>query len=70
MNEKEKYIEDFNNGLHRLGRTLMVKTIILLIGVPFVFGAIHGVMPDAKGFFAGYLKVAMIYLPVSFVESK
>ena len=68
MNEKEKYIEDFNNGLHRLGRTLMVTTIILLIGVPFVFGMLSGVMPDAKGFLAGYLKVAVIYLPVSFVE--
>ena len=68
MNEKEKYIEEFNNGLHRLGRTLMVTTIILLIGVPFVFGMLSGVMPDAKGFVAGYLKVAVIYLPVSFVE--
>ena len=68
MNEKEKYIEDFNNGLHRLGRTLMVTTIVLLIAVPFVFGAFYDVMPDAKGFLAGYIKVAMIYLPVSFVE--
>ena len=50
MNEKEKYIEEFNNGLHRLGRTLMITTIILLIGVPFVFGMLSGVMPDAKGF--------------------
>ena len=40
MIEKEKYLEDFNNGLHRLGRTLMVTTIILLIAVPFIFGAI------------------------------
>ena len=68
MIEKEKYLEDFNNGLHRLGRTLMVTTIILLIAVPFVFGAIYDVTPDAKGFIAGYIKVAMIYLPVSFVE--
>ena len=68
MNEKEKYLNDFNNSLHRLGRTLMVTTIVLLIAVPFAFGAFYGVMPDAKGFLAGYIKVAMIYLPVSFVE--
>ena len=68
MIEKEKYLEDFNNILHRLGRTLMVTTIILLIAVPFIFGAIYDVTPDAKGFIAGYIKVAMIYLPVSFVE--
>ena len=68
MIEKEKYLEDFNNSLHRLGRTLMVTTIILLIAGPFIFGAIYDVTPDAKGFIAGYIKVAMIYLPVSFVE--
>ena len=68
MENKEKFFTDFNNGLHRLGRTLMVTTIALLVAVPFVFGAIFGVSPDMKGFLAGYAKVAVIYLPVSFVE--
>ena len=54
MTEKEKYIQDFNNGLHRLGRTLMVTTIALLIAVPFVFGAIFDTTPDLKGFLAAY----------------
>ena len=68
MTEKEKYIQDFNNGLHRLGRTLMLATIALLITVPFVFGALYGISPELDGFLAGYAKVAVIYLPVSFVE--
>ena len=68
MTEKEKYIQDFNNGLHRLGRTLMLATIALLIAVPFVFGALYGISPELDGFLAGYAKVAVIYLPVSFVE--
>lgn len=68
MTDKEKYIQEFNNGLHRLGRTLMLATIALLVAVPFVFGAIHGISPDLNGFLAGYAKVVVIYLPVSFVE--
>lgn len=68
MTEKEKYLQDFNNGLHRLGRTLMVTTILLLVAVPFVFGAFYGITPELDGFLAGYAKVAVIYLPVSFVE--
>ena len=68
MNEREKYINDFNNSLHRLGRFLMLTTIAMLVSVPFIFGAIYGITPDLKGFLAGYAKVVIIYLPVSFVE--
>ena len=68
MNEKELAFEKLNNTLHRLGRFLMITSIILLIIVPFVFGMIYGVSPDGEGFLAGYLKVAVIYLPVSLVE--
>ena len=68
MTEREKYLEQFNNGLHRLGRITMLSTMIILTIVPFVFGAIYGISPDGKGFLAGYIKVAMIYLPVSLVE--
>ncbi|MBR6518924.1 MAG: hypothetical protein IKT63_04550 [Oscillospiraceae bacterium] len=68
MTEREKYLEQFNNGLHRLGRITMLSTMIILTLVPFIFGAIYGISPDGKGFLAGYIKVAMIYLPVSLVE--
>lgn len=68
MNEKELAFEKLNNTLHRLGRFLMITSIILLIIVPFAFGMIYGVSPDGEGFLAGYLKVAVIYLPVSLVE--
>ena len=68
MTEREKYLEQFNNGLHRLGRVTMLSTMIILTLVPFIFGSIYGVSPDGKGFLAGYIKVAMIYLPVSLVE--
>mgnify|MGYP003297659965 CR=1 FL=1 len=60
--------EDFNNGLHRLGRITMILTMIILSAVPFVMAAYFGTKIDGNGFLAGFLKVAMIYMPVSLVE--
>ena len=68
MNEKQQYLEQFNNGLHRLGRFTMISVIIILMAVPFVMGAIYGVSPNMSSFLAGYAKVAVVYLPVSLVE--
>lgn len=68
MTENEKFLQEFNNGLHRLGRIVMFSTMLILSAVPFIFGAIHGVSPDLQGFINGYAKVVVIYLPVSFVE--
>lgn len=66
--EQEQFLEQFNNGLHRLGRITMISVIIILAAVPFIMGAIYGVSPDMEGFWAGYAKVAVVYLPVSLVE--
>lgn len=68
MNEKEKFFEEFNNGLHRLGKITMFLVIVILILVPIVMGAVFGVSPDMEGFLAGLAKVAVIYFPVSLVE--
>ena len=66
--DREQFFVDFNNGLHKLGRFTMVSVILILSAVPFVMGMCFGVQPDMDGFLAGYIKVAMIYLPVSLVE--
>ena len=68
MSDKEKFLEDFNNGLHRLGRITMILTMIILSAVPFVMAAYFGTKIDGNGFLAGFIKVAMIYMPVSVVE--
>ena len=68
MNEKEQFLEEFNKGLHRIGRITMILVIIILVTVPFIMGTIFGVSPDMKGFLAGFAKVAIIYFPVSIVE--
>lgn len=66
--EKEQYLEELNNGLHRLGRLLLVSGIIVLSLVPFIIGMLYGVTPDMAAFLEGYAKVAVVYLPVSLVE--
>ena len=66
--EKEKFFEEYNNSLHRLGRITLIAAVILLVGLPFVIGVINGVMPEGKGFISGMAKVGIIYIPVAIVE--
>lgn len=68
MNEKEKFFEDFNKGLHRIGKLTMLLGIIALMSVPFIVAAIFGVSIDGKGFLGGIAKVAIVYIPVAIVE--
>ena len=68
MTEKEKFFEEFNNGLHRIGRITLILGTLMLIAIPFIIGAINGVMPDLGGFAAGLAKVGVIYIPVAIVE--
>ncbi len=66
--EKELFFEEFNNGLHRIGRIMLIIGLALLIAVPFVIGGINGVSPDLSGFLAGFANVGIIYVPVAIVE--
>ena len=68
VQDKEKFFEEFNNGLHRLGRFTLIAGIIVLMAVPFAFGVIVGVMPDMPAFIKGWINVAVVYFPVSVVE--
>lgn len=70
MNEKEKiqFLEEFNTGLHWLGRFLLVSGIVILSMIPFIIGMLYGVSPDMAAFLKGYTTVAVVYLPVSLVE--
>jgi hypothetical protein len=66
--QKEQFFEEFNSGLHRLGRIMLILATILLVSVPFVIGAINGVSPDLAGFIAGFANVGVVYIPVAIVE--
>ena len=65
MDEKkaQEFLEEFNAGLHRLGRITLIVSVILLVGAPFIIGAANGVMPDLRGFLSGFAKVGIIYIP-------
>ena len=65
---KEQFFEEFNNGLHRIGRIMLILAVILLVAVPFVIGAINGVAPNWGGFIAGFANVGIVYIPVAIVE--
>ena len=70
MNEQErtKFFEEYNNGLHRVGRITLIVAALLLIAVPFLVGMLNGVSPSATGFLSGFAKVGIIYIPVAIVE--
>ena len=68
MDEKQKFFEEFNNSLHRIGRITMVLMIGLLLMVPITFGMLNDLSPDWSGFVNGIIKVAIIYYPTSIVE--
>ena len=68
MNEKQQFFEDFNKGLHRLGRIMMVLTLILLLGVPFIIAIMNGVSVNGKGFLSGMLNIGILYIAISIVE--
>ena len=68
MNEKEQFLEQFNNGLHRLGRIMTISVILILVAVPFVMGAIFDVSPELGGFLKGLLRVGIVYYLMAIAE--
>lgn len=68
MNEKEKFIQEYNDGLHRLGRLVALITAIMLIAVPFIMAMIYDVEINWGGFLAGFAKVGILYIPMAVVE--
>ena len=79
MTEREKYLEQFNNGLHRLGRTLMLATIALLIAVIVVKFAVKPsiewlnallIILTISGIVSGLFNLAMCGLPALAYKSK
>lgn len=68
MKDKKIFMEEFNNKLHRLGRITLVLSVIFLVALPFVVGAVFGVSLDFKAFLGGFAKVGVIYIPVAIVD--
>jgi len=68
MNEKEQYFQNFNKGLHRIGKVMTFIAMLFLLAVPFVIAKIYDASINWNGFGVGFAKVAAVYIPVSIVE--
>ena len=66
--DKNKFFQEYNNGLHRLGRIVSIITVVLLVAVPFIMANIYNVEIDWNGFLAGFAKVGILYIPMAVVE--
>ncbi len=67
-NNHEAYYEKYLKSTHRLGRSVSVLTLILLLGAPFVIGAVLGAMPDMQAAAKGFLSVGLVWTVSSVVE--
>lgn len=68
MQEKELFLKDFNNSLHRIGRWTALLTVLLFLAFPVLVSVVFQVSIDWNGFLAGFAKVGIIYIPVAIVE--
>lgn len=66
--EKELYLERYNERTHLFGRIGLIIGIILLIGSPFAMGTFLDAMPDLSAFGKGLAQIAIIYIPSCIVE--
>ena len=65
---REKIYEDYLKGTHRLGRLVSVLTLVMLVGAPFLIGAILGAMPDLGAAARGFLAAGLVWTASSVVE--
>lgn len=68
MTNHQAYYEKYLKSTHRLGRAVSVLTLILLLGAPFVIGAVLGAMPDMQAAAKGFLSVGLVWTVSSVVE--
>ena len=59
--EKQRWFEQYNRGIHRLGRSWTLVCLLALVGMPFLMGLALDAMPDMNVFWRGFLNVAIIY---------
>ena len=67
MNTDNIY-DNYLKGTHRLGRLVSVLTLIMLVGAPFLIGAILGAMPDLGAAARGFLAAGLVWTASSVVE--
>lgn len=68
MNEKDILLEKYNERTHVYGRIVIIITLALLLGAPFVMGAYLGTTPDLAAFGKGFVAIGIVYLVSSIAE--
>lgn len=70
MNEQNRneYLERYNNRTHLFGRIGLCIGILLLVGSPFLMGLSLDAMPDLSAFGKGLAQIAIVYIPSCIVE--
>ncbi len=66
--DREQYYASYMKKTHFLGRLVSVITLILLVGAPFVIGAILGAMPNMGAVARGFVSVGLVWTVSSVVE--
>ncbi len=66
--ENNKPYETYLKTTHRLGRTVSVITLILLVGAPFAIGTLLGAAPDLSAVARAFLSVGLVWTVSSVVE--
>ena len=66
--DKQKYFEAYNERTHTIGRIASVAVLIMLVGAPFLMGAVLGAMPDMGAVAKGFLSVGLVWTVSSVVE--
>lgn len=65
---REEMIARYERGTHRLGKTVSLITLLLLVGAPFLIGSVLGAMPDLPAAARGFLAVGLVWTASSVVE--
>ncbi len=68
MNEKEKYLANYEKKTHLLGRIGLGMGLIMLLAAPFVMGFALDASPNIPAFWKGLAQIAAIYIPSCLVE--
>ncbi len=66
--EKDLRFAAYNRKTHAFGRIACVVTLALLLGAPFLMGAVLGAMPDLRAFGRGFLAIGIVWLVSCVVE--
>ena len=68
MENREQALERYMKNTHRLGRAVSMVTLVLLLGAPFMIGALLGAMPDLGAVARGFVSVGLVWAVSSVVE--